>query len=46
MNRGKSPAPSLSRLKLVAVFVMFFGPLIFALVWYYGMGAALSLIQK
>ena len=42
MNRGKSPAPSLSRLKLVAVFVMFFGPLIFALVWYYGMGAAFA----
>ena len=42
MNAGRTPKPSLSRLKLVAVFVMFFGPLIFAVVWYYGLGAVLA----
>ena len=31
-----------SRLKLVAVFLLFAGPLLFAFLWYYGMGAVLA----
>ncbi len=42
MNRDRSPTLRLSRLKLIAVFVLFFGPLVFAVVWYYGLGAVLA----
>ncbi|MCY3769424.1 MAG: hypothetical protein OXG56_08690 [Gammaproteobacteria bacterium] len=31
-----------SRLKLIAVFLLFAGPLLFAFIWYYGLGAALA----
>lgn len=40
MSAGRTPTLSGSRIRLVAVFIMFFGPVILAVVWYYGLGAA------
>ncbi len=39
MTATDAPSVKRSRLKLIAVFAIFFGPLILAVVWYYGLGA-------
>ncbi len=40
MTNSNSPSLVRSRLKLVAVFALFFGPMLLAVIWYYGFGAA------
>ena len=39
MTASDAPSVTRSRLKLVAVFALFFGPLFLAVIWYYGLGA-------
>jgi hypothetical protein len=40
MTSRDTPNIIRSRLKLLAIFALFFGPLIFAMIWYYGLDAA------
>jgi cytochrome oxidase Cu insertion factor (SCO1/SenC/PrrC family) len=40
MTAPDAPSVTRSRIKLIAVFALFFGPLFLAVIWYYGLGAA------